>query len=108
MTVTAVSVNCVLPIVEPGTYGRLSLTVSRKFSVLEIELRASIFAPASPPASGPVTTWPANMVESLGKSLVPDVVAGNVIQFGPVTFVGEATLDAPVSPEPRLSFCSQV
>ena len=44
--------------------GALSLTVSLKLSVLATELSASIFAPASPPGNGPVTFWPAKIVES--------------------------------------------
>ena len=39
-------------------------------------------------------------------SAVGDVVEGKVNQFGPVSFVGDATLAAPVVVE--LSFCSQL
>ena len=46
-------------------------------------------ATASPPRVG-VTFWPARIVCNLGNSLVGDVVDGNVNQFGPVTFVGDA------------------
>lgn len=84
----------------------MSLTVKRKFNVRETELKASIFAIASPPGSGPVTNWPARIVESLGKNRVGDVVDGNDNQFGPVSFVGDATLALPVVVV--LSFCSQL
>ena len=63
-----------------------------------------MFAAASPPKVG-VTFKPARIVCNLGNDLVPDVVGENDIQFGPVVFVGEATL-----PDPEvvaLSFCSQ-
>ena len=63
-----------------------------------------MFAAASPPKVG-VTFKPARMVDNLGNNLVPDGVAGNDNQFGPVAFVGDATL-----PDPdvvALSFCSQ-
>ena len=106
MTVTTVSVNWVCPMVTPGTYGWLSLTVNLKFKVRETELSASMFAIASPPGSGPVINWPARMVESLGKSRVGEAVEGNDNQFGPVTLVGDATLAFPVVVV--LSFCSQL
>jgi hypothetical protein len=84
----------------------LSLTVSRKFSVLETELNASTFATASPPKVG-VTASPAKIVESLGKSLVGEVVDGNDKKFGPVVFVGDATLAA-LEKVAGMSFCSQL
>ena len=83
----------------------MSLTVNLKFKVLETELNASIFAPASPPGSGGVTFNPARMVDNFGKVLVPDTVGLKDNQFGPVAFVGEATLPVPEVVE--LSFCSQ-
>jgi hypothetical protein len=83
----------------------LSLTVTLKFSVLETELNASIFAPASPPGKGPVTFEPVSIVDSLGNNLVPEGVAGKDNQLGPVDLVGEATLPDPDVVE--LSFCSQ-
>ena len=58
LTVTVISVNCVWPTVEPGTYGSLSLTVSLKCNVRETELSASIFVPASPPGNTGVTNKP--------------------------------------------------
>ena len=64
-----------------------------------------MFAPASPPGKGGVTFKPESMVDNFGNNLVPDAVAGNDNQLGPVAFVGEATLLAPVVVE--LSFCSQ-
>src|SRR6185295_20282964 len=87
--------------------GALSLTVKRKFSVLETELNASVFAPASPPAKGPDIVPPASMVDSLGKFLTGDVVGLNDIQLGPEAFVALATLFAPVCDDEALSFCSQ-
>jgi hypothetical protein len=83
----------------------LSLTVNLKFKVLETELNASMFAPASPPGKGGVTFKPESMVDNLGNDLVPEAVAGKDNQFGPVAFVGDATLPVPVVVE--LSFCSQ-
>ena len=71
----------------------MSLTVRRKFSVLGTELNASTFATASPPSVG-VTARPARIVESLGKSLVGEAVDGNDKKFGPLVFVGDATLAA--------------
>ncbi len=65
-----------------------------------------MFAIASPPGRGPVTNWPASIVESLGNVLVGEVVDGNDNQFGPVALVGDATLALPVVVE--LSFCSQL
>ncbi len=105
VTVTTASVNAVWPIVDPGTYGLLSLTVTLKLSVLETELNASIFAPLSPPGKGPVTLRPARIVDNLGNNRVPDTVGENDSQFGPVVFVGDATLPDPDVDE--LSFCSQ-
>ena len=64
-----------------------------------------MFAPASPPGKGGVTFKPDNIVDNLGQVLVPDTVGLNDNQFGPVAFVGDATLFAPVVVE--LSFCSQ-
>jgi hypothetical protein len=46
------------------------------------------------------------MVDNLGKLLVGEIVEGNDSQFGPVNFVGDATLAAPVVVE--LSVCSQL
>ena len=65
-TVTVMSVNCVWPTLTGAVerYTALSLTVNRKFRVLPTELKASVFAPASPPDNGPVTVPPANMVDS--------------------------------------------
>ena len=77
----------------------------RKFSVRETELSASTLAIASPPSVG-VTFKPASIVDILGKYRVGDVVDGKVSQFGPVSFVGDATLPLPVVVE--LSFCSQL
>ena len=107
LTVTTASVKAVCPTAIGATElnARLSLTVTLKFNVRLTELSASMFVAASPPGNGPVTFKPANMVESLGKVLVPVAVAGNVNQFGPVALVGEATLPVPVVVE--LSFCSQ-
>jgi hypothetical protein len=85
----------------------LSLTVKRKFNVLETELNASVFAPASPPGNGPDTKPPARIVASLGKYLVGDAAGLNDIQFGPVALVALATLFAPVCDDEALSFCSQ-
>lgn len=59
LTLTTISSNCVWPIVEPGTYGRLSRTVNLKFNVRATELRASMFVPASPPVMTGVTNKPA-------------------------------------------------
>ena len=59
---------------------------------------------ASPPIVG-VIYKPASIVDILGINLVGDVVAGKDNQFGPVVFVGDATLPDPVVDE--LSFCSQ-
>lgn len=89
LTVTTTSSNCVWPTVEPGTYGRLSRTVSLKFSVLLTELRASMFVPASPPGSTGVTNNPACTVERRGKYLVGDIEDANDSQFGPVVFEAE-------------------
>jgi hypothetical protein len=83
----------------------LSLTVNLKFRVRETELNASIFAPASPPGSGGVTARPARIVDSIGKVRVGDAVGLKDNQFGPVNFVGDATLFAP--DVVALSFCSQ-
>jgi hypothetical protein len=104
LTVTVISVNCVCPVFEPATYGLLSLTVNLKLSVLATELKASMFAPASPPANGGVTINPLWIVDSLGNVLVGELVGTNDNQFGPVAFVGLATLLAPDTVE--LSFCS--
>lgn len=109
LTVTTISSNCVWPIVEPGTYGLLSLTVRRKFKVLLTELNASMFATASPPGRTGVTNNPACTVDSLGIYLVGDVEEAKDSQFGPEAFVGDATLLLPVPPEAgKLSFCSQL
>ena len=70
VTVTIVSVNCVCPIVEPVTYGRLSLTVNLKFNVRVIELNASTLAIASPPVMEVLLDKPARIVDNLGKYLV--------------------------------------
>jgi hypothetical protein len=107
VTVTTTSVKAVWPTATGAVelYGWLSRTVSLKFNVLDTELNASMLAPASPPGKGPVTFEPDNRVDNLGKSLVPDVVGLNDNQFGPVVFVGDATLPDPVVDE--LSFCSQ-
>src|ERR1044072_6514313 len=91
--------------VEP--YGALSLTVRRKFKVLETELNASVLAPASPPVNGPDTKPPARMGAILGKYLVGDVVGVNEIQLGPDALVALATLADPVCEEDALLFCSQ-
>jgi hypothetical protein len=64
-----------------------------------------MFATASPPGNGGVTNKPDRMVESFGHSLAGDAVGLNDNQFGPVSFVGLATLALPVVVE--LSFCSQ-
>ena len=58
----------------------------------------------SPPSVG-VMSRPERIVDNLGKYRVGDAVGLNDIQFGPVAFVGLATLFAPVVVE--LSFCSQ-
>ena len=107
VVVTTISVKAVCPTLMGGValYSELSRTVNLKFRVRDTELRASILAPASPPGNGPVTKSPAKMVDNLGNVLVGFMVAGKVNQFGPVSFVGLATLFAPVVVE--LSFCSQ-
>ena len=105
VTVTTASVKAVWPIFTPGSYGLLSRTVTRKLRVLETELNASMFAPASPPGKGGVTFNPERMVDNRGKLRVGDAVAGNDNQLGPVVFVGDATL--PVPDVEELSFCSQ-
>jgi len=64
-----------------------------------------MFAPASPPGRGGVTAKPARTVDNLGKIRVGDEVGLNDSQFGPVNFVGDATLLAP--DVVALSFCSQ-
>ena len=61
---------------------------------------------ASPPGNGGVINKPARIVDNLGKVLVGEAVEGNDNQFGPVAFVGEATLALPEVVE--LSFCSQL
>jgi hypothetical protein len=108
-TVTTISSKFVWPTltgaVELNT--ALSLTVRRKFNVLETELNASVFAPASPPGKGPEIKPPASIVDSFGKYLAGDVVGLNDIQFGPLALVALATLLAPVCDEEALSFCSQ-
>ena len=76
-TVTTASVNCVWPTSEPATYGWLSLTVNRKFKVLETELNASILVPASPPGNTGVTFKPARIVDNFGNNLVPDTTGEN-------------------------------
>ena len=103
LTVTTISVYEVCPALTPGTYGQLSLTVNRKFKVLEIELNASILT--LPPAVGPVIRLPARMVDNLGNSLVGLVEGRNDNQLGPVALVGLATLFAPNVV--ARSFCSQ-
>jgi hypothetical protein len=106
VTVTTTSVKAVWPTAAGDVEnGWLSRTVNLKFNVLETELNASMFVPASPPGKGGVTFKPANMVDNFGKILVADVVGLNDNQFGPVVFVGEATLPVPEVVE--LSFCSQ-
>src|SRR4051812_3464440 len=90
LTVTATSVNAVCPTFN-GTvelYAELSRTVSLKFNTLPTELKASIFAPGSPPGRGPVTKLPARIVERIGNVLVGFVVGLNDNQFGPVSLVG--------------------
>ena len=64
-----------------------------------------MFATASPPGNLGVTFKPDSIVDNFGNVLVPDTVAGNDNQFGPVTLVGDATLLDPDVVE--LSFCSQ-
>jgi hypothetical protein len=64
-----------------------------------------MFAPASPPGKGGVTYKPDNMVDNFGKVLIGDADGSNDNQFGPVAFVGDATL--PVPDVVELSFCSQ-
>jgi hypothetical protein len=88
-------------------YGALSLTVNLKLRVLATELRASLFAFASPPVNGPEINPPARMVDNLGNKRVGLDEGKKLIQFGPVAFVALATLLAPVCVEPALSFCSQ-
>lgn len=107
VTVTVISVNWVCPTVTGGVelYGALSLTVSLKFRVLDTELSASMLAAASPPAITGVTNNPASMVDNFGKMREGLVVGLKVNQFGPVVFVGLATLFAP--DVLALSFCSQ-
>ena len=98
VTVTTTSSNCVWP-TETGDVelnGALSLTVKRKLIVLETELNASVFAPASPPGNGPDTFAPVKIVESFGKYLVGDVLPTNEIQLGPDDLEGIATLFDPV------------
>jgi hypothetical protein len=109
VTVTVISANWVCPTLTGAVelYGALSLTVNRKFNVLETELNASVLAPASPPVNGPDTKPPARMVDIFGKYLVGDVVGGNVIQLGPDALVGLATLALPVCDDEALLFCSQ-
>jgi hypothetical protein len=109
VTVTTTSSKLVWPTltgaVELNT--ALSLTVRRKFNVLETELNASVFAPASPPGNGPDINPPARIVDIFGKYLVGDVVGLKEIQLGPVALVALATLLALVCEEDALSFCSQ-
>ena len=64
-----------------------------------------MLAPASPPGNGGVTNKPERIVDNFGKVLVGDTEGVNDNQFGPVVFVGDATLPDPVVVE--LSFCSQ-
>ena len=64
-----------------------------------------MLVPASPPGNTGVTAKPARMVDSIGNVLVGDAVGLNDNQFGPVAFVGLATLFAP--DVVALSFCSQ-
>jgi hypothetical protein len=69
LTVTVISVNDVCP-TDTGAVelkGALSLTVSLKFNVRATELKASVFAPASPPVNGPLMRAPARIVANLGK-----------------------------------------
>ena len=66
-----------------------------------------MFVPASPPGNTGVTFKPASMVDNLGNNLVPETDGANVNQFGPVAFVIEAILLAPVCVDEALSFCSQ-
>ena len=67
-----------------------------------------MFAPASPPGNGPVTSPPASMVDNCGKYRVGDVIGLKEIQLGPLALVALATLLAPVCDEEALSFCSQL
>jgi hypothetical protein len=60
---------------------------------------------ASPPGKGGVTNRPAKIVDNLGNVRVGDAVGLNDNQFGPVSFVGLATLAFPDVVE--LSSCSQ-
>jgi hypothetical protein len=107
VTVTTTSVKAVCPTATGATELKvwLSRTVNLKLSVLDTELNASIFAPASPPAKGGVTFKPANIVDNFGNNLVPDTTGAKESQFGPVVLVGEATLA--VAEVVELSFCSQ-
>jgi hypothetical protein len=109
LTVTTISLNCVCPTLIGAVelYGALSLTVNLKFNVLDTELSASVSTPASPPVNGPDVVPPARIVDSLGKYLVGEVVAGNDIQLGPDALVALALLLLPVCEEDALSFCSQ-
>lgn len=109
LTVTTISVNWVCPTLTGAVelYGALSLTVNLKFNVLETELSASVRTPASPPVNGPVVVPPARMVDSRGKYLVGETVAGNDIQLGPDAFVALALLALFVCEEEALSFSSQ-
>lgn len=97
-TVTTISANCVCPTLTGAVelYGQLSLTVSLKLSVRETELNASVLAPASPPGRGPDISWPARIVESLGKILVGELLGVYDIQLGPDALVALATLFVPV------------
>ena len=67
-----------------------------------------MFAPASPPGNGPVTSLPDSMVDNCGKYRVGDVIGLKEIQLGPLALVALATLLAPVCDEEALSFCSQL
>jgi hypothetical protein len=64
-----------------------------------------MFATASPPGNTGVTNKPARTVDNLGNILVGETVGLNDNQFGPVSFVGLATLLFP--DVVALSFCSQ-
>jgi hypothetical protein len=105
VTVTTTSVKDVCPTEVFGLYTWLSLTVNRKFKVLETELSASILTPASPPVKRGVTRAPERIVDNRGNILVGDVVGLKESQFGPVVLVGDAILPLPDVVE--LSFCSQ-
>ena len=106
-TVTTMSPKFVCPTVTGAVelYGALSLTVSLKLSVLETELNASIFVPASPPGKGPVINPPVSIVDNFGQYLIGEDAGLNDNQFGPVVLVALATLLVPEVVE--LSFCSQ-